>query len=54
MEVEAAHELAETLIQDHRPLMSDGLGAELSSFVNDLAVMIDSHYGISDDTGAEV
>jgi hypothetical protein len=48
-ELEAARELAETLLQDHNGLLTDGLSAQLSSLMSDLTVVIDDHYGISDD-----
>jgi hypothetical protein len=51
-ELEAAKELAETLLQDHKGLLTDELSAQLSSFMGDLTVVIDDHYGISDDAEA--
>ena len=48
-ELETARELAETLLQDHKGLLTDELSAQLSSLMSDLTVLIDDHYGISDD-----
>jgi hypothetical protein len=48
-ELEAAHEAAETLLEDHAGLLSDELAARLSSLRSDLTVVINDHYGIHDD-----
>jgi hypothetical protein len=48
-ELEAAHELAETLLKDHKGLLTDELAARLSSLRSDLTVVINDHYGIADD-----
>ena len=48
-ELETARELAETLLQDHKGLLTDSLAAQLSSLMSDLTVVIEDHYGITDD-----
>jgi hypothetical protein len=48
-ELEAAHEAAETLLADHKNMLPAELAARLASFNNDLAVVIDGHYGIRSD-----
>ena len=53
-EVEAAYEAAETLLTDHKKLLSDDLAALLSTFRSDLTVIIEDHYGISDDDAEQV
>jgi hypothetical protein len=53
-ELEAARELAETLLQDHNGLLPVELSVQLSSLLGDLTVVIDEHYGIFDDAEAEV
>jgi hypothetical protein len=50
-ELEAAQELAETLLHDHKDLLTAELSAHLSSLYSDLTVVIDDHHGISDDAG---
>jgi hypothetical protein len=53
-EIEAAHGAAETLLTEHEMLLPEDLAALLSTFRSDLVVIIEDHYGVTNDTEAEV
>ena len=46
-EIEAADEAAETLLTDHRGILSTHLATLLGTFRNDLAALIEDHYGVT-------
>jgi hypothetical protein len=48
-ELEAAKELAETLLADYKDLLTEELAAQLSSLNSDLTAVIDDRYDVTDD-----
>jgi hypothetical protein len=49
-ELEAAHELAEALLTDHKTMLPDELAAHLASFHSDLTVIIEDRCGVGQPT----
>lgn len=48
-DIEAAHEAAEILLNDHKSFLPAELVVLLDTFRSDLAVLIEDYYGMGDD-----